>query len=293
MQEMQPATVRDVPVPNVASREYSDEERRTDAEAVECSEACWARSKTPAMMIRVHHPHPLKRHLLAKGYTRPISPARHCERETAKAGQVQTLRDQRLTHDTGVSVNGSRKRRSDLKADAFSCFFKKGTRTGGGSVSSRHSAHFFDTVTVPMPTICLAGGAAGRAFVFALRSQFVAWQINMAETSGPSAFGSSFSSASRWRSKFSRFSKTAAAEFSTRLRITGPFEAPSLNSISFRTQSLMAAIPRPSAVSVQYPRAPIATAAKTRIVDFMLHHLARVRVQGTALERRCQTERAT
>lgn len=76
MQEMQPSTVRVVPVPNAASREYPNGERGTVAEPVECSEVGRARSITPAMMIRVHHPHPLTRHLLAKGYTRPQPPRR-------------------------------------------------------------------------------------------------------------------------------------------------------------------------------------------------------------------------
>lgn len=137
MQAKQSATVRDVPVPNITAHEYLKGERRSVAEADESSEVGRARSITPTMTIRVHHPHPLTRHLLAKGYTKQKLPARQYERETAQAGQVSTLRNQRLAHDKGASVNGLRKRRSVPKAHQLSQSLWKGTSTGGGSVSSR------------------------------------------------------------------------------------------------------------------------------------------------------------
>lgn len=48
-------------------------------------------------------------------YEAKNTPARHCERETAKAGPVLTRRDQRMGHDTVASVNGLWKRRADPK----------------------------------------------------------------------------------------------------------------------------------------------------------------------------------
>jgi len=95
-------------------------ERRPVAEAGENSEVGRARSNTPAMKIRVHHPHPPTRRQLARGYTRLRYPARHCERETAKAGPVSTRRHQRLTHDTGASVNGSWQRWPGASAEELS-----------------------------------------------------------------------------------------------------------------------------------------------------------------------------